>query len=47
MPDGYSFYEDLLKRAGQEPEKYQNAIPGIEQLGDKLYNKIIYLKLKK
>ena len=39
MPDGYSFYEDLLKRAGQEPEKYQNAIPGIEQLGDKLYNK--------
>lgn len=39
MPDGYSFYEDLLKRAGQNPEKYQNAIPGIEQLGDKLYNK--------
>ena len=37
MPDAYSYYEDLLKRAGENPDKYKNATPGIEKLGDKLY----------
>ena len=38
MPDAYSYYEDLLKRAGENPENYENAIPGIERLGDKIYS---------
>jgi len=38
MPDAYSYYEDLLKRAGENPERYENSVPGIEQLGDRIYN---------
>jgi hypothetical protein len=38
MPDAYSYYEDLLKRAGDNPDKYENSVPGIEQLGDRIYN---------
>ena len=40
MPDAYNYYEDLLKRAGQNPDKYNKSVSGIEKLGNTIYNDI-------
>ena len=38
MPDEYSYYEELLKRAGGNPDKYNNSVSGMEKLGDRIYS---------
>ena len=40
MPDAYSYYENLLKRAGDNPDKYNKSVSGIEKLGNTIYNDI-------
>ena len=34
----YSYYSDIIDKVLEDPEKYKNSIPNIEQLGNKIYN---------
>ena len=38
MSDSYDLYEELLKRVGQNPEKYENSVSTIEKMGNTIYN---------
>ena len=38
MSDSYDLYEELLKKVGQNPEKYENSVSTIEKMGNTIYN---------